>query len=272
VCRDGPRATSGLLDGPVGLAVDDDDNIYIADHDSSLLRRVSSSGALTTLTDTGSFARVDDAGDPVAQLADISGVAATPDGTLFVSIPGSGAVLRSDGDAPAPYATGLGRPEGLALDRSGNLYVADSGTDQVLRVDVATRAVAVVAGNGSECSDPAPPSGPACGDDGPAADAQLTNPLAVAVTPDGDTVYVADTDDNRIRRITGGVITTVAGTGEDYGCGCGGGADPTDNVAGTSGRRASAPSTTTAWSRRWPARASAASSRCRACRARRSGP
>lgn len=108
-----------------------------------------------------------------------------------------------NGDGKKPLSTRLSGPSGLAYDAAGNLYVADSGDQRIRRIG-ADGIVTTVAGTGV---------GGFSGDGGPAVAAQLNFPRAIAVAADG-TLYIADTGNNRVRRVTpDGIITTIAGTG-----------------------------------------------------------
>src|SRR5450631_3258472 len=95
----------------------------------------------------------------------------------------------------------LYNPQGVTVDRSGNLFLSDY--NDVLRLDAATGVLTLVAGNGTPGFS---------GDDGVAIDAQLNLPQGVAVDSAGN-LYIADAVNNRIRRVARGVITTVAGNG-----------------------------------------------------------
>jgi sugar lactone lactonase YvrE len=94
----------------------------------------------------------------------------------------------------------LNEPSGVAVDSSGNLYIADSGNYRIL--EVSTEVITTVAGGTQNFG----------GDNGPAIDAQLSAPHQVAVDSAGD-LYVADSNNNRIRKVSNGIITTVAGNG-----------------------------------------------------------
>jgi cysteine-rich repeat protein len=108
------------------------------------------------------------------------------------------------GGAQATLAE-LYRPAGVAVDRIGDLFIADTANYRVLRVEMATGAVTTVAGTGTEGYS---------GDDSPATSAQFRSPSRVAVDGFGN-LFIADQSDHRIRRVdaTTGMITTVAGTG-----------------------------------------------------------
>ncbi|MGI8683964.1 MAG: Calx-beta domain-containing protein [Acidimicrobiales bacterium] len=127
-----------------------------------------------------------------------------PDGVI-TTVAGTGAPLN--GPAGPALTAGLNHPRGLAIDAAGNLYIADTFNHTVRRYDRATGFLATVAGG----------AGPgAAGDGGPAASALLDSPAGVAVDDASPpNIYVADTGNHRIRRVSGatGVITTVAGTG-----------------------------------------------------------
>ncbi|MFN8641983.1 MAG: FG-GAP-like repeat-containing protein [Candidatus Binatia bacterium] len=106
---------------------------------------------------------------------------------------------------PAIEADGFVRPNNIALDGRGHLYVSDQMQHRIARVDLATGAVTTVAGTGAPGDD---------GDGGPATAARLNLPGGIALDAAGN-LYIADHGNNRVRKVdAGGVITTVAGTGE----------------------------------------------------------
>src|ERR1039458_7533029 len=109
-------------------------------------------------------------------------------GALPVNIPGTSASLGYD------------VPQSIAADRAGNVFFADQNT--VLRLDATTGVLTLVAGNGTPGFS---------GDNGPATSAQLNVPLGVTVDAAGN-LYIADSENNLIRKVSNGVITTVAGT------------------------------------------------------------
>jgi uncharacterized protein (TIGR03437 family) len=162
---DGNAATSAQLNGPQGLAVDSAGNLYIADTQNHRVRKVAANGAISTVAGTGTA--------------------------------GSG------GDGGPAASAQLNLPFGVALDPSGNLYIAEFGNNRIRKVD-ANGNISTIAGNGV--------SGYS-GDSGQATGAQLSGPRGVAVDSAGN-VYIADTANNRVRKVDpNGVITTVAGTG-----------------------------------------------------------
>jgi sugar lactone lactonase YvrE len=231
-CSDGAAATSGRLNQPSAVAVGATGNVYIADYGDGFVRRVTPAGALTTMTTSGTFA-VNGGGAPMA-FDGPAGIALASDGTLYVSASDGNQVFKIAGGAPAVYAgtgvacsggtcddTGpalaaqLNEPNGLDLDAAGNLYIADTGSNSVRRVSP-TGTITPIAGSGGTCLDPTPPN--TC-DDGPALAAELTAPEGLAVTSDGATLYIADTGNHKIRRLTGGVVDTFAGSGNTV-CSC----------------------------------------------------
>jgi sugar lactone lactonase YvrE len=217
----GPVA--GGFGGPAGLAVDGLGNLFVADWPADRIYRVdASTGAITTVAGTGREG-YDGDGGPATQalLAYPVDVKVDAAGNLFVAdsendrirrVDGSTGIIRtvvgggtgSDG-GPANQAL-LSDPRGVALDAAGNLYLTDALRHRVRRVNSRTGVITTVAGTGQEGYG---------GDGGPATQARLSEPWGIAVDEMGN-VYVADSGNNRIRRIDGstGRITTVAGTGE----------------------------------------------------------
>jgi uncharacterized protein (TIGR03437 family) len=149
---------------PRGVAVDPLRNLYIADTLNHRIREVTLDGILNTVA-------------------------------------GSGQGFGGDG-GPATSAL-LNLPSSIALDSSGNLFIADQGNGRI-RMLSASGTISTVAGSDGSRG---------LGDGGPATSARLVNPQGVAVDPAGN-LYISDTGENRIREVsTAGVITTIAGNG-----------------------------------------------------------
>jgi hypothetical protein len=215
---DGGTATSALLRFPIGVAVDDQGNVYIADADDHKVRKVSG-GTITTFAGTGKYGYSGDGGPATsARLNGPTGVAVdgqrnvyisdadnyrvrkvSPDGTI-TTVAGSGASGSSGDGGPATSAR-LNQPEGVAVDGQGNLYIADAYVHRVRKVSRGGT-INAFAGGGS-----------ALGDGGPATSAQLSQPFGVAVDGQGN-VYISEYADHRVRKVSpAGAITTFAGTG-----------------------------------------------------------
>lgn len=237
---DGGSATLACLNEPKSLAVAKG-CLYIADSENHVIRKVDlASGLISTVAGrpadiapapeetaaTSESFDDDPLGGPsqaipekFAQLGDLSGTVRFVVGTA----PKTG---RFEGDGgPATKAT-LNFPSAVALDRQGNLYVADTMNHRVRRVDVQTGIISTVAGTGQHrCS----------GDGGQATAAALNEPSALVLDDQGN-LFIADQSNNRVRRVDAatGVITTIAGTGQAAYTGDGGPA--TDSgLAGPSG-------------------------------------
>ena len=215
---DNGPATSAQLDIPSGVAVDSADNLYIAG--GNRIRKVSN-GVITTVAGNGTFGFSGDNGPATsAQLNSPFGVAVDSAGNLYIddgnnnrirkvssgvitTVVGGGTSGLGD-NSPATSAQ-LRSPGGVAVDSTGNLYIADSGNARIRKVS--NGVITTVAGNGTDGSS---------GDNGPATSAQLREPYGVAVDSAGD-IYIADSANNRIRKVSNGVITTVAGGGSSFG-------------------------------------------------------
>lgn len=159
---DNGPATSAQLNQPIGIAVDSSGNIYIADSGNHCVRKISN-GTITTVAGTGT-----------------AGYA---------------------GDKAAANKAQLNNPAGVAVDASGNLYIADS-VNNVIR-EVSSGTITTIVGNASLGAGYA-------GDSGAATSAQMSNPVSVAVDSSGN-LFIADSNNNVIRKVTQGAIFTLVG-------------------------------------------------------------
>ncbi len=228
---DNVAATTVPLLDPFGVLVDAAGNVYFSDQADNRVRKVAPTGIISTVAGTGIFGATGDTGvatnaqvgtprglalDAAGNLYIASGGGAAirrvaPTGTITTYAGGNGPGLAGDG-GPATAAQLLG-PVSVAIDANGNLFISDSGSHRIRRVDAATRAVSTFAGTGIAGF---------AGDGGAAINAQLTLPRQLAFDTAGN-LYIADTGNSRIRRITpAGVITTIAGTGVTVNSGDGG--------------------------------------------------
>lgn len=214
-------AVAASLDRPTGVTVLADGTLLIADSQHHRIRRVDpGTGVITTLAGTfeGTFGN----GQPAtaAQLKVPVRVYVTRAGDLLIVDQGSNRVRRVqmatgiveawagtgvagyDGDGGLATTATLTRPNDVAEDAAGNVYVADFGNHVVRRVDP-SGIITTVAGTGVEGFE---------GDGGPAVSAQLRFPSCVLLAP-GNVLYVCDKGNHRIRRIQAGIISTVVGNG-----------------------------------------------------------
>jgi sugar lactone lactonase YvrE len=226
-------ATSIPLYYPYGVAADGSGNLYIADTLTHRIRKVAAgSGMITTVAGSGGQGLGGDGGLATsAQLRYPYGVAVDGSGNLYIAdtlnhrirkvAAGSGTITTVAGNAIPLYNYGdgggyggdggaatsaqLNQPYGVAVDGSGNLYIADTGNQRIRKVAADSGTITTVAGNGN------PGLG---GDGGLATSAQLYNPSGVAVDASGN-LYIADTSNHRVRKVAAdsGTITTVAGSG-----------------------------------------------------------
>jgi len=218
---DGGPAVSASLNWPVKVAVDAAGNLYIADIYNNRIRRVSPSGTISTVAGGGTWAFSGDGGPatsaslalPVDVAADAAGnlyiadmnnnrVRKVSPGGIITTVAGNAAQRYSGDGGPATSAS-LFLPHGVAVDSSGNLYIADQYNNRIRKVS-AGGIITTVAGNGAKAFS---------GDGGPAANASLAAPVGVAVDGSGN-LYIADWGNNRLRKVSAaGTITTVAGNG-----------------------------------------------------------
>ena len=162
---DGGPATAAMLNGPESIAIDLADNIYIAEAGNSIVRKISPSGIISTYAGTGTS-------------------------------------VGSTGDGGPATAALLAGPSGIAVDDTGNVYIADLGNSKVRKISV-SGTITTIGGTGGHGFG---------GDGGPATSAIFSNPYDVAVDYLGN-VYIADAGNSRVRMINPtGIISTVAGS------------------------------------------------------------
>jgi len=221
---DGLAATGAALNTPSGVAVDGNGNLYIADYNNSRIRKVAAStGIITTVAGNGAVGFSGDGGAATsATLSNAVGIAVDGSGNLYIADTGNnrirmvaaatgiittvaGGGTSGLGDGGPATSAALYQPSGIALDASGNLYIADTYNNRIRLVTAATGIIKTIAGNGTRSF---------AGDGGPATSAEINFPKGVALDASNN-LYIADTYNNRIRRVTAttGIIATVAGTG-----------------------------------------------------------
>ena len=214
---DGGPATAAQLNVPISLALDGAGNLYIADRSNYRIRKVDAAGVITTVVGDGtrgSGAGADGGGPATeAQLRGPVSIALDGAGNLYFSdrsefnlyngrirmvdtagvittVAGGGSIIGASGDGGPAVAARLRGPIGIALDGAGNLYIAEYYSSRIRMVDAAG-IITTVAGDGTRGSG---------GDGGPPTAAQLNEPVDVAL--DGaSNLYIADTLNNRIRRV-----------------------------------------------------------------------
>ncbi|HXJ43906.1 MAG TPA: hypothetical protein VNH18_31765, partial [Bryobacteraceae bacterium] len=218
--RDGGPALASLLRRPSAVAVDAAGNVYISDTDDSRIRLVDGSGVITTFAGIGGAFFAGDGGQAAhAAISDARGLAIDAAGNVYLADQGNSRVRKIDvsgvittiagnghlqyvGDGALATATSLD-PRSVAVDTSGNLYIADEGNYRIRKISV-NGVITTVAGNGTSGY---------VGDGGLATAAQIGTCTSVAVDPAGN-LYFTDYDHNRIRKVTSdGKISTIAGNG-----------------------------------------------------------
>ena len=205
---DGP-GTTALFDGPWGVATDSSDNVYVADYRNDAIRKITPDGVVRTLVDSDTgVAAVFDGPDDVAVDSHGNVYVAAYGGDTIGKITPDGVVSTLAGTGTAGYTNGPGvsaqfnGPWSIATDSAGNVYVSDYFNNAIRKIDTSGR-VSTFAGS---------PTGRAGSTDGTGTKARFAMPGYVT-TDSADNVYVTDTGNNTIRKITaGGVVTTLAGT------------------------------------------------------------
>jgi sugar lactone lactonase YvrE len=219
---DGGPARAAALNQPTGVAVDPAGNVYIADASNNRIRRVDTSGVITTVAGTGVQGFGGDGGPATAAALNFPGdIAFGPASQLYISdghnnrvrmVAANGVISTVAGGTWPGYAGDKGpasrallnNPVGLAVDASGSLFIADANNSSVRKVD-STGTISTVAGSGVEGFS---------GDGGPATQAKLSWPLDVSLDAAGGLLIADNGFNNRVRRVDStGRISTIAGNG-----------------------------------------------------------
>ena len=223
---DGIAATSAEIDGPAGLAVDSNNNIYILDVENFRVRKVdASTGLISTVAGTGVQGLLGDGGPAVsAQIGYAFGLCLDAAGDIYITdffnacvreitpggiistVAGIGGTTGYSGDGGPANLALMSKVAGVAVDSKNNLYIADAGNAILRKVDGTTGIISTYAG--------IPSTAGYTGDGGPATQATLSFPENVGVDGQGN-VYELDSASEVVRKIDAatGIITTWAGTG-----------------------------------------------------------
>lgn len=215
-------ASSARFNGPQGVAVDANGNVYVADTGNSLIRKVTASGTVTYFAGTAGVAGSVDGAGSSARFNSPQGIALDSSGKSYVADTGNSTIrlITSAGTTTTLAGTagmsgsadGTGAvarfssPQAIAVASDGTAYVADTG-NSVIRKVTSAGVVSTFAGSAGA-------SGFA---DGTGTSALFKSPQGIAVGSDGN-IYVADTGNNIIRKVTpAGVVSSLAGTTDNSG-------------------------------------------------------
>lgn len=226
---DSGLATNASFNSPQDVLVDGNGNIIIADSGSARVRRIDSSGIITTIAGNGAFNSKGDNGLAISAGINLpAGVAIDSAGNTIISDSRGDRIRKVDaktgiittiagtgepgfsGDGGLATQAKLSFPIGIAIDSSDNLYIVDSGNNRIRKLDLKSGIITTVAGNGLIAFS---------GDGGLATDAAFNFPTQVNVDSAGN-LYILDNNldfsaNGRIRRvdIKSGIVNTVAGNG-----------------------------------------------------------
>jgi len=218
---DNGPATIAEIYAPRGIATDAAGNVYFSDYANNRIRKINTAGIISTIAGTGAVGYAGDNGPATsAELNFAWGIAVDATGNVIIadqincrvrrintsgiiSLVGGTGIAFFGGDGGQATAAGIQYPMGVAVDGGGNIYVADDGDNRIRKINPAG-IISTIAGS---------PVYGFTGDGGPSTLARLYYPQGVATDAAGN-IYIADLNNNRIRKInTSGIINTIAGDG-----------------------------------------------------------
>jgi uncharacterized protein (TIGR03437 family) len=224
---DGGPATQASLNSPTGVCTDASGDLFIADVGNFRIRKVDTSGNITTIAGNGIEAATGDGGSatqasmyiPIRCVVDSKGNLYVTDQSgqkirminpsgIISTFAGTGAnagphsIGSYSGDGGPATAADLNNPTAITVDPTGNIYFSDQYNQRIRKVDQ-NGIITTVAGNGDAGFS---------GDGGPATSAELNYPGGLVVDQNSD-LYFCDPNNNRLRKVSNGIISTVAGNG-----------------------------------------------------------
>jgi sugar lactone lactonase YvrE len=208
---------------PSAIVFDSSGNLYFAETGNHVIRKIDTTGNITTIAGTGSQGFSGEPGPATSAALDSpQGLALDAAKNLYIADTHNHRIRKLNlttgtlttiagttpgfsGDMASATSAQLNLPTALAVDASNNLYLADTGNHRIRRITATTGIITTIAGTGTQGFS---------GDTGPAISAAIDSPTGLALDA-AHNLYLADTHNHRIRKITAvtGIITTIAGTG-----------------------------------------------------------
>ncbi len=196
--------TAAQFNQPYSITIDGSGNLYVGDRINHAIRRITPAGVVTTLAGNGSAGNANGTGS-AAMFNEPLGVTADAAGNIFVADYINGALRKVTPAGVVTTLTAIPNLFGVAVDATGNVYCAEYGTHIVSKYSAAGvyAVIAGLAGTGGTT-------------DGTGNAARFNFPAGITVDAGGN-LYVTETINNRIRKITSaGVVTTIAGSSSGY--------------------------------------------------------
>ena len=192
----------GLVNEPFGIVADSAGNLYLADSDESTIRKISATGAVTTVAGSAGLTGSNDGTGSAARFNHPEGITIDTQGNLYVVDTSNHTVRKiTPTGVVTTLAAQFNAPSGIAADGAGNLFVADTANHTIRKID-GSGIVATLAGT----------AGVPGSADGKGLAARFHSPIGITIDATGN-LYVADRDNHAVRKITpDSEVTTLAGT------------------------------------------------------------